>query len=161
MVKINLGCGDDIREGWDNYDMFPSDERVKYLNLNVLPLPFKDESVDEIRVSQVIEHLDCNPFDFVNDCYRILKNDGVLFVGLPCWNFSIPHLRGYHPYQYLDVILSHKCENNNVKAYHNRSIFDLKSFHRDFSLRRFISKFKDIMLSLGGNNIEWELVKRK
>ena len=38
MKKINLGCGDKILEGYENYDNYPINDSVKYLGLNDLPL---------------------------------------------------------------------------------------------------------------------------
>jgi len=97
-VKINFGCGNNPLIGYVNYDKFPIDERVKYIDLNNLPLLFPNNSVDEILLSHVLEHL-TDPYGVVLECYRILKPGGVLRVNLPSTlRASLPHLRtGFGP----------------------------------------------------------------
>jgi len=77
-----MGCGRDIRDGWINIDKYPVDERVVCMDFNLLPLQFKSDSVDEILLSHVLEHI-IDPFYFIMECHRILKKDGVLRVVLP------------------------------------------------------------------------------
>ncbi len=45
-------------------------------------LPFPDESFDYILCSNAIEHLE-NPYHFVKECYRILKERGKLLITTP------------------------------------------------------------------------------
>ena len=52
-------------------------------NLNRIPYPFADNSVDEIHCYQLLEHLQIHTFDFIRECYRILKPNGILFLELP------------------------------------------------------------------------------
>ena len=64
--KLNLGCGKDIRKGWENYDLYPLDKIVKKIDLNKLPLPFENNYADYILLSHTFEHLDVNRLWF--DC---------------------------------------------------------------------------------------------
>ncbi len=64
-MKLNLGCGEEVLDGWENYDLYSEDKRVKKLDLTKLPLPFEDNSVDAIRLFHVLEHLDVVPYLFM------------------------------------------------------------------------------------------------
>lgn len=100
MKFLNLGCGNTrIKfDGWINIDdlhaIFPDpnckerknmDSEPNYLNHDLLnPLPFADNAVDGVLASHLIEHLvlmDC--LDLIEECYRVLKPNGVLRIGVP------------------------------------------------------------------------------
>lgn len=55
-IGLNLGCGDDIKEGWVNVDPYASgvDE---HWNLLDIPWPYESGSVKHILCDQVLEHL--------------------------------------------------------------------------------------------------------
>ncbi|MGH9897203.1 MAG: hypothetical protein ACREA0_35450, partial [bacterium] len=59
LVRVNLGCGLDYREGWVNVDWNPTGAlRVdRSFNLEDIPWPMADHSVDYILMSHVAEHL--------------------------------------------------------------------------------------------------------
>lgn len=88
--KLNLGCGKDVLKGWENYDKYPVNEHVKYINLNEFPLPFPDNFADEIKLSHVVEHIVYRK-EFMMEISRILKPNGKVFVVLPCFNPSLDH----------------------------------------------------------------------
>ena len=50
-------------------------------DLNMYPYPLK-RKFDNIIAGGVIEHLD-NPTNFLNECYRLLKDDGRLILDTP------------------------------------------------------------------------------
>lgn len=56
LIRLNLGCGRNIREGWVNADrsLLPGVDVVVDLEKE---LPFADDSADEILLSHVIEHI--------------------------------------------------------------------------------------------------------
>lgn len=102
MRKVNLGCGNEILKGWENYDLFPANKDVKKLDLNKLPLPFETDSVDEIRLFHILEHLTVNPYEFILECHRVIKHDGVLHIKLPVFSPRITHVRAIHDRFYFD-----------------------------------------------------------
>ena len=74
-MKLNLGCGKDIKEGYINLDL-------KDLDLNVFPYHYnnkkiKDDTVDEILFYRVIDHLN-EPDLILLELKRILKPKGRL-----------------------------------------------------------------------------------
>jgi hypothetical protein len=76
-MRLNLGCGRDIRRGWVNIDCVPLpgvDHVVDFDSKPVLPLP--DDSVTRSEGSHVIEHLR-NPLPFMEELWRVTKPGGL------------------------------------------------------------------------------------
>ncbi|MDP2750370.1 MAG: methyltransferase domain-containing protein [Nanoarchaeota archaeon] len=81
-MKLNLGSGNDIREGYVNCDYHNRLGADKVFDLNKFPYPFKNNSVDEIQLNGVLEHLDF-PSKTITECHRILKKNRKLFIIVP------------------------------------------------------------------------------
>lgn len=82
---INLACGGKLcREpGWINGDHNPSAKGVIKINL-LRSFPFPDNTFDVVYHSQFIEHLPYEKaLDFMSECHRILKPNGVLRIVTP------------------------------------------------------------------------------
>ena len=79
-IKLNLGSGTELLEGFINVD-FAGNPEVKH-DLNNYPYPFKDNSVDYILASHIIEHLDV-PLMFLRECRRILKKGSLILIKTP------------------------------------------------------------------------------
>jgi len=84
-IKLNLGCGQDIRPGFVNVDLIKH-PKIKNIDLNHYPLPFKTNSVDYILSSHLLEYLD-NPVKFMLELQRICKKDAVIDLIVP--HFSL------------------------------------------------------------------------
>ncbi|MBT4870955.1 MAG: methyltransferase domain-containing protein [Candidatus Diapherotrites archaeon] len=80
-IKVNLGCGKDIRKGWINVDGQKfSQEVVADLNK---PWKFlKDSSVDFIFAQDVMEHVQDQAF-FLEQAKKKLKGGGKLEIRVP------------------------------------------------------------------------------
>ena len=95
-IRLNLGCGLTIIPGWLNCD------REKGRNIDVTldmndPLPFEDNSVDEILAAHILEHLP-EWYKSVIECHRILKPNGKLTVRVPYGINGDPfHVRFFYP----------------------------------------------------------------
>src|SRR3989339_1317786 len=79
--KLNLGCGNDIKQGWVNLDSakLPGVNVVR--NIEELPLPFGDGEFDEILANDILEHVEYVPV--LKDIHRILKKGGKLTIRVP------------------------------------------------------------------------------
>lgn len=104
-IRLNLGCGSDIREGWLNCDKYPLDDRVMFVDLEKLPLPWKDNTIECIFLKGVLEHLCMNPADLMLEIHRILKLGGVFEVFLPFLQPQVNHVRCFHPPSYFNVFI--------------------------------------------------------
>ncbi len=82
MYKLNLGCGDNLLEGYVNIDKYDkaADVRLDITNLD----PYADKSVDEIVAYQVIEHVPYNESNqMFREMHRVLKPGGFAIVETP------------------------------------------------------------------------------
>jgi 2-polyprenyl-6-hydroxyphenyl methylase/3-demethylubiquinone-9 3-methyltransferase len=70
-MKLNLGCGSDIRAGYENHDK-------DSIDLEGL-LPFYAGTVDEIVLQNVIEHIR-NHRQLLKECFRVLSPGGELHL---------------------------------------------------------------------------------
>lgn len=82
-MKINAGCGTDIREGYVNLDFHEvkgmKKDRDIIHDLNKFPYPFKKNSVDEIMCNGTMEHL-LDTDKVMGEFHRILKPGGILKI---------------------------------------------------------------------------------
>lgn len=107
-IKINLGSGNDPKEGHVNVDMLERNDVDVVHNLMNFPYPFEDNSASHIKAIDVIEHLDHYTDDkkpaimeFMRECHRILQDGGELYIQTPSWDsdlfkIDITHVRGFH-----------------------------------------------------------------
>lgn len=97
LKKLNVGCGNDIREGWVNLDRadLPGVDIVH--DIEKIPLPFRDEEFEEILCQDVLEHIEYLPV--LRELHRILKTGGTLKIRVPHFtsrdNFSDPTHRNF------------------------------------------------------------------
>lgn len=82
-MKLNLGCGRDIRDGWVNVDAYPHPGVDHVVDLDDKPaLPFPDDSVDHIEASHLIEHLH-HPLPVMEELWRVAKPGAVAVFRCP------------------------------------------------------------------------------
>jgi len=84
-MKLNLGCGDDIREGYINIDVRKTKPNVLVIDLEKeLLKAFPSDSADEIIAKDFIEHVSWRRVeDLLKDIFRVLKRGGRLYVQVP------------------------------------------------------------------------------
>ena len=80
--KLNLGCGDDIRKGWDNVDVREMNGEIQVLDLNKFPYPYESNTYDELILMSVIEHLK-EPIKVLLEVVRICKNKAKVTILVP------------------------------------------------------------------------------
>jgi SAM-dependent methyltransferase len=82
-VRLNLGCGRDIREGWVNIDAYSGPGVDLAIDLDAAPvLPYDDGTVDEFEASHVVEHL-YRPLPLMAELWRVAKPGARLRVRVP------------------------------------------------------------------------------
>ena len=155
-IKLNLGCGRDIRDGWDNYDLFPLDKRVKKLDLNKLPLPFETNSIDYIYMGSVFEHLDVNRLDFMEESHRILKPDDVIEILVPRNHHRVNHTIGFFNMDYFDAICDTCLKTWRFEKLSCGYLRDASFFAKLFLMFPVVEKLFPLMFN---GHIVWKLKK--
>jgi len=84
-MKLNLCCGDDVRDGYINIDIRKTKQNVLMLDLEKeLLKPFPSNSVEEIIAKDCIEHVSWRRVeDLLRDIHRVLKCDGRVYIQVP------------------------------------------------------------------------------
>ncbi|MFH1751772.1 MAG: methyltransferase domain-containing protein [archaeon] len=107
-VKINFGSSSVRLPGFLNLDFNPSADVDIICDLNKLPYPFEDQSIDFIEINCVVEHLQIHLIDFLKEAKRILKHRGRMHLRTDNffnWHSRISYLfakwqdtEAYHPF---------------------------------------------------------------
>tara|TARA_B100001121_G_scaffold167333_1_gene146167 strand:+ start:210 stop:770 length:561 start_codon:yes stop_codon:yes gene_type:complete len=85
-MKLNLGCGSKILDGYINVDKFDYYKPNIVHDLETFPYPFENNSVDEILVSHVLEHIGQSPEIFmkiIKEFYRICHDNSMIKIIVP------------------------------------------------------------------------------
>ena len=84
-VRLQIGCGNEPKPGWINHDLvqLPGVDIVH--DLNELPWPWGDKTIDEIWAGDVLEHLP-NTIVVMEELYRITKPGAKVYISVPYWN---------------------------------------------------------------------------
>lgn len=80
-LKLHIGCGEDIREGYINIDDFSPKADLK---MPIQELSYPDGTVERIEGYMVFEHL-ClaDARCFLQNAYRMLEPGGMLVLEMP------------------------------------------------------------------------------
>lgn len=85
-MKINLGCGTDIKEGWVNVDRRQFVPGIEIVDLT-RSWPWEDSSVEEAYCSHMIEHLTApERIHFINELYRVMAPGAKCTLIAPHWS---------------------------------------------------------------------------
>lgn len=94
-MKLNIGCGREIMDGWVNIDQFQEEgvDIVMDLDKKDVRLPFMDGSVEEILASHSLEHI-FYYHRLMKEFGRVMRKGGRLTIRTP-WGVSpqAHHLR--------------------------------------------------------------------
>lgn len=83
-MKLDIGCGMRKHRGYIGIDRIAYKGVDRILDVGVQPLPFADNSVEEILADNIYEHLNSEQLIFsIEECFRVLKPDGFLYVKVP------------------------------------------------------------------------------
>ena len=99
MIRINCGCGKNLKPGYVNIDLdtreeikarYPTEELtpgVAVHQFDIFNLPYESKEVDEVNADSLLEHLSfIEEGKFFNEVKRVLKKGGL-------FNFSVPDFK--------------------------------------------------------------------
>lgn len=105
---LDFGCGNMKCPGAIGVDINPDTDADVVHDLNVFPYPFADDSFDEIRADNVIEHLD-DVLCVMAELHRIARPGALVLVKVPYfrsrWAWIDPthkHAFGVDSFSYFD-----------------------------------------------------------
>ena len=168
MSELLIGCGrsreklfgDKDIDGGDKWqDLttldFNEDHKPDVVHdLNELPLPFEDNSFDEIHAYEVLEHTGSQGdwrffFDQFTDFWRVLKNGGLFMATVPSptsvWALGDPsHTRVFH-IEWLTFLMQDEYEKQSKSnmsdfRFYYKADFEPVDCFRDANQTRFILK---------------------
>jgi SAM-dependent methyltransferase len=84
--KLNLGCGHNHMQGFVNVDKSPVSKPDQIVDLEQFPWPWEDNSVDEVMMNHVLEHLGAQTEVYLNvikELYRVCKPNARIAIRVP------------------------------------------------------------------------------
>lgn len=83
-MRLNLGSHDKRIENYVNVDALNLPNVDINHDLTKFPYPFENDSIDEILMVEVLEHISFkDTVKVLKECWRILKEDGILKIQVP------------------------------------------------------------------------------
>lgn len=135
-VKINIGCGLNIKSNYINYDLIPLHHSVIKHDLENTNLPHKDNSVEKIIAQDVLEHIS-NLSKVMNDCHRVLKPGGKFIIRVPHFTYHCAFEDPTHCRQFTIESFKYFCISHR-RGYEVGAKFSRCIIHLDFLKRWYL-----------------------
>ena len=84
-MKLNFGCGDHKLDGFVGVDKLKTKAADIIHDMNVFPYPFRNDSVEEALLSNILEHLH-DTIGVINEIWRVCKNEATVRIIVPYYN---------------------------------------------------------------------------
>jgi len=128
-VKIDLGAGFTNIPGYIKVDKHPHDGNTNVIcNFETQPLPFEDSFVDIIRACHILEHIN-NLKWFMEECYRILKPNGLMHIVVPCVPAQLAYQDPTHVRVFTDeTIKKYFCKDSKTNKWYNLPYLENTNF---------------------------------
>ncbi len=120
-IRLNLGSGERV-PGFINIDWKKSTDPDVVHDLNIIPYPFGDSVICEIRAFHILEHLN-RPFAVMSELHRILKPGGKLHIKVPHFSRGFGHAEHFHGF---DVTFPNYFNRGFIKSGYNGFEFALE-----------------------------------
>ena len=85
-MRLNLGCGFDKKAGWVNVDKMPQSGPDQVVDLETTPWPWADNSVREVEMRHVLEHLGASTDTYlaiIKELWRVCEPGAQVRIVVP------------------------------------------------------------------------------
>ena len=154
MTKLHLGCGTKKLDGWINIDSVKACAPDLVHDLTQ-PLPYSDQSVDEILAEDLLEHFDkYMRFVVVGEWVRVLKVDGTITVQVPNFKKILFRYFKFGFDNFVDFIFGENLWNSKIYIGH---FGNHKWGYSEKSLQEFVTLFgiEPVSIETKGLNIRF------
>ena len=155
-MKLHLGCGTKKLDGWVNVDSVKACQPDVVHDLSA-PLPYADQSADEIMAHGVLEHFDkyarCT---LMADWVRVLKVGGRLELGVPDFEKLLVKIKKFKAFDdFVDTLFGENLWESKIYIGH---FGNHKWGYSKQSLRDFLKRFgiEQVKVETQGLNIYFE-----
>ena len=157
-VKLHLGCGTNKLPGWINIDSVAGCQPDRVLDL-MRPLPFADQSVEEILAEDLLEHFDkYMRFVVFGEWARVLRIGGRITVQVPNFKKILFRYFKFGFDNFVDFIFGENMWRSDIYIGH---FGNHKWGYSEDSLKAFVSKFGVETLSLERKGLNLRLCGEK
>lgn len=127
--KLNLGCGNDIKEGFVNLDIAQLDGVDVVWDLNESPLPFENETFVYIECNDILEHIDL--LKIMPELHRCLAKGGEIKIRVPHFTSRFNYIDPTHINRFSIQTFEFFLENSFFKReYYNSFTFESISYRK-------------------------------
>lgn len=160
MTKLHLGCGTKKLEGWVNIDSVKTVAPDVVHDLTT-PLPYADESVEEVLAEDLLEHFDkYMRFVVFYEWSRVLKINGIITLRVPDFKKLLFRYFKFGFDKFVDMVFGENMWNAKIYIGHfgnhkwGYSIETLKQFVQTFGIEPIIVEKKGLNIRLVGKKIK-------
>ena len=126
-MKLNLGCGKDIRPDYVNMDIIDYGQEIVRDVLR--GIPFSDNTFDEVYTSHFMEHIRTGEdlFFVLGEIWRVLKPGGIFIIRVPHSDTQeafYPDHKSYWNEKMAEATFG--TEFNKLKGGHNFKILEMR-----------------------------------
>lgn len=115
-MKLNLGCGLKNIDGFVGVDCVPTSAASVVHNLNNFPYPFDDNSVSEIILDNVLEHLD-DVIKVMEETYRLLEPGALIKINVPYFKSNSAYTDPTHRHFFTETSFKYFTTDNTLNYY--------------------------------------------
>ncbi len=143
---LDVGCGTSKTPGAVGIDFHPLPGVDVVHDLNQLPWPLESGTFDEIKILDVIEHLD-NTIKIMEEIHRLLKPGGTVYIRVVPWNHRYAFSDPTHVKFFTEI--SFKFFTGEWRPYYTGARFEITSFKYTYdTYARKIFRSEWLMLKL-------------